>query len=173
MRVRASRVEDLGRLAAVERSASRLFAGTPLEWALLAPPVPAALVAEAHRRGLAWVAEQPPEIAGFLLASAFGRSLFLEELSVAQPFQRRGAGTRLLRTALRHAARAGFDSVTLTTDRALPWNRPFYEREGFVVLDADALPGFIAQRLPEEYAGGHDPARRCAMWRGTDQAVAT
>ena len=164
--VRPARPADLPGLAAVERSASALFAGTHLHWVLQAGPFPADILLASQRAGLAWVAESGRDgVVGFLVATDQRPSLFIEELSVATPHQRRGLGQALLDAAVRHAARCGYGSVSLTTDRDLAWNRPFYERAGFRLLDPAGLTPFLADRLSEEAKYGHDPARRCAMWR--------
>jgi GNAT superfamily N-acetyltransferase len=164
--VRLARPDDLPGLEAVERSASTLFAGTHLNWVLDAEPFPAEMLRTAQIQGLAWVAEAGRgRVVGFIVATDQRPSLFIEELSVAASHQRRGIGRQLLEAALRHAATCGYASVTLTTDRDLPWNRRFYEAEGFRVLEAGEMSHFLADRLSEEAKYGHEPARRCAMWR--------
>ena len=35
---------------------------------------------------------------------------------------------------------AGYPRITLSTFRDVPWNRPFYERRGFRVVDPGGLP---------------------------------
>ncbi|WZB66012.1 hypothetical protein WJ971_27115 [Achromobacter xylosoxidans] len=53
--------------------------------------------------------------------------------------------------------------MALTTDRELPWNAPFYQRQGFVEVPAPQLGPALRARLEAEAAAGFDPARRCAM----------
>lgn len=164
--VRLARPDDLAGLAAVERSASLLFAGTHLDWVLQAEPFPADMLRTAQAQGLCWVAEAGrARMVGFIVATDQRPNLFIEELSVAASHQRRGIGRRLLEAAISHAAACRYAGVSLTTDRDLPWNRRFYEAEGFRVLAAGEMGHFLADRLNEEAKYGHDPARRCAMWR--------
>jgi GNAT superfamily N-acetyltransferase len=171
--LRLARPDDLAALGAVERSASQLFIGTHLDWAARAETFPADVLEAAQRAGLAWVADAGiAGLAGFIVAVDRRPSLFIDELSVAAAFQRRGIGRLLLQTVLLHAGSAGFDSVTLTTDRDLPWNRRFYETAGFRVLGGSELPAFLAERLRDEAEHGHDPDRRCAMWRAVGSAAA-
>ena len=66
-----------------------------------------------------------------------------------------------METALTTAAERRFRSASLTTDRTIPWNAPYYERLGFRVLAADQTPPALARRLAVQ----PNPARRCAMWR--------
>jgi hypothetical protein len=65
--------------------------------------------------------------------------------------------------AVDHARAAGFEAVTLTTYRDLPWNRPYYAGLGFMEIDpASAGMGHVG-RLKAEAEAGHDPTRRCVM----------
>jgi hypothetical protein len=53
--------------------------------------------------------------------------------------------------------------VSLTTDRTLPWNAPFYARLGFVIVEGADVPPELQARLDGQAAAGFDPAQRCAM----------
>jgi hypothetical protein len=53
--------------------------------------------------------------------------------------------------------------VSLTTDRTLPWNAPFYARLGFELVEGDDVPPDVQVRLAGQVAAGFDPAQRCAM----------
>jgi hypothetical protein len=64
---------------------------------------------------------------------------------------------------IEHGRRRGDPTVTLTTERNLPWNAPFYRRHGFEEIEAGALGGGIATVLAGDIAAGLDPATRCAM----------
>jgi hypothetical protein len=58
----------------------------------------------------------------------------------------------------------GFDAVTLTTYRDVPWNAPFYARLGFVVVaEQDLSRGLVAIRVHERVAGDDDFGPRVAM----------
>jgi hypothetical protein len=64
---------------------------------------------------------------------------------------------RALLAALERLARArGVAALTLTTDRTLPWNAPFYARRGFAEV---AGPDWLMARLRGQ--PGHE--FRCAM----------
>jgi hypothetical protein len=47
--------------------------------------------------------------------------------------------------------------VTLTTFRDVPFNRPFYERRGYRVLEEAEWTPELAQRRAEEADAGLDP----------------
>jgi predicted N-acetyltransferase YhbS len=52
-------------------------------------------------------------------------------MSVLPSFERQGIGAALLRAAARHAVQAGFKGVSLTTFATVPWNAPYYAKQGF------------------------------------------
>ena len=59
--------------------------------------------------------------------------------------------------------------VTLTTFRDVPWNRPWYQRMGYVVLAEDDLgPGLHARRRQED-ADGLPAELRVCMRREVDR----
>ncbi|MBC9179158.1 GNAT family N-acetyltransferase [Pseudoroseomonas ludipueritiae] len=162
--IRQALPDDLPHLAAVERSAAALFRGTRMDWAADGPTLAPSMLEEAAARGHLWVAwHAEGGVIGFLLADALDGDLFIEELSVAQSYQRHGFGRALLGQAVRRAREEGMAGVSLTTDHDLPWNAPFYASAGFQVLDTSALTPALRGRLAREAAHGHDPAHRCAM----------
>jgi len=59
----------------------------------------------------------------------------------------------------------GFESVTLTTFRDVPWNMPFYERLGFEVVPTPALSPALRAVVDDETRRGLDPIRRVVMRR--------
>lgn len=163
MRVRPGVAADLPLLAAVERSAARRFAGTHMDWVVDAPVTPLDRLQQALERRLFWVAaaEDEDRPVGFLMASEISSDLFIEEVSVALEWQGNGLGRGLLQAAVLAARERGLAGVTLTTDRILAWNAPFYRRFGFMLLDPPSTA--LRARLADEAAHGLDPARRCAM----------
>ncbi|HEV7704019.1 MAG TPA: hypothetical protein VGO46_06980, partial [Gemmatimonadaceae bacterium] len=63
------------------------------------------------------------------------------------------------------AAIQGFEAVTLTTFRDVPFNRPFYARLGFEVIPSEKLGAALVAALGEEARRGMDPTTRVAMRR--------
>jgi GNAT superfamily N-acetyltransferase len=162
--LRLATAADLPELQAVERSAARRFAGTHMAFAVDAPTSSPERLASALARGHLWVAVAGGRVGGFLMAAPQGPDLFIEEVSVALAQQGRGLGTRLLQAAADAARDAGFAGLTLTTDRTLPWNAPYYARRGFVLLEQP--DGLLRARLEAEACHGLDPHQRCAMRLG-------
>jgi GNAT superfamily N-acetyltransferase len=157
--IRPATLADLPAVAAVERSASALFAGTHMDWAAGGLTLPRRMLRAGVARGTLLVADEGGPMGVNVSGPAYG-TLFFEELSVAVPHQRRGVGRALLVAMERRARELGVAALTLTTDRTLAWNRPFYASAGFSEVDG---PEWLMARLREQARAGNDPARRCAM----------
>lgn len=164
--IRRARLADLPLLPAIEASAASLFAGTAMAHVVGGPTTPLATLERGLAGGSLWVADDAGPC-GFLLAAAEGGWLHILELSVARDAQGQGHGRALLLTAIDAAPGLGCRQLSLTTDRLLAWNGPFYARHGFVERPADdpALPDWLAAMPAREAASGLDPARRCIMVR--------
>jgi GNAT superfamily N-acetyltransferase len=164
--IRPSRPRDLCALADVERSAAVTYFAALGGHQGAADVMPAEILEVCHAAGLLWVAADPEDTpVGFLAAQAIDGSLFVREMSVAQQHQRSGLGRRLMRAAEEHAQGAGFAAVTLTTDRFIPFNGPFYAALGFVEVPvAEVSPG-LGRIIAEEIAVGFDPERRIVMMK--------
>jgi GNAT superfamily N-acetyltransferase len=96
---------------------------------------------------------------GFAVVDLLDGAAYLDQLSVRMSAMRRGVGTALVRAALALGHELGADAMWLTTYGHLPWNVPFYEKLGFVLMPeaewgAGVLHHVEAQReslpLPEE-----------------------
>lgn len=162
--IRPAREADVPLLPAVERSAARLLAEREPGGASLGSVVPTEALDLCRAAGTLWIAADREDApVGFLAAGDLDGTFHVHELSVAREHQRRGLGRSLTATAIDFAKWAFYPAVTLTTDRDLPWNKPFYATLGFVELDGARLPPGLAARIAHEIASGHDPARRCAM----------
>lgn len=169
--IRPARPADIYACADIERSAATSFAGTHMD----IPPAYGVTdrddLRAAIAAGLMWVAEADGRLAGFLFGELSASGLYLREMSVAADAQRRGLGRGLMLAGIAEARRRGLPAVTLTTDRTLRWNAPFYETLGFAVLDAAAVPPDLQARLDSQAAAGFDPAQRCAMLMQPGEAL--
>lgn len=106
-----------------------------------------------------------PRVVGFAALGVVDGRAHVEEVSVSPEAQGRGLGVVLLAAVQRWADEHDLDGVTLTTFRDVEWNRPFYERRGFVVLaDVDLTPG-LRDLMAHEATLGLDPELRVAMWQ--------
>ena len=83
---------------------------------------------------------------GFAAVGLLDGEPYLDQLSVRLRSMGRGIGTELLDCSERLMRRAGGGALWLTTYSHLSWNRPFYERRGFVVVP----PGQVGVELTRE-----------------------
>lgn len=111
------------------------------------------------------VSGRPPS--GFASVGVVDGAAHIVQLSVDPSAGRKGRGTALVEAACEWAAAEGYDSVTLTTFRDVPWNGPFYARLGFEIVD-DLPPGLAAIRENEKAIGDDDFGPRVAMRRYLD-----
>lgn len=135
--VRYATVDDLPRLAGIERAADQAFASV---MDLSSWPEPTSGEERATTPGILLAAGDP--VVGFahvIDLTAVGRSGWhLEQIAVHPSAARRGVGTMLLRAAMGAVLDRGQTELTLMTYAEVPWNGPWYAREGFVEIDARA-----------------------------------
>jgi GNAT superfamily N-acetyltransferase len=162
--VRRARLEELPKLALVERSAGSLFREVGLAWIADGDTMEPDLLDTLCREGTVWVAvDDTGEPVAFLAAHMLDEQFHIAEVSVARSHQRRGIGAALIAAAADHARTQGFRGLTLTTYRDLLWNGPFYSALGFVeVAASEAGPGHL-RKIRAEAEAGHDFSRRCVM----------
>jgi len=102
-------------------------------------------VAQVYQSGSGgfWVAETLGKIVGTIGLIGFGeREGALRKMFVAAEARGRehGVAARLLALLVEHARATGITGITLGTIERLHAARRFYEKNGFVVIDPDALP---------------------------------
>ncbi len=100
---------------------------------------------------------------GFLAGIMKDGSVHIAEIDVVRRRQKQGVGRRLMEAAIEAARAQGAAGVTLTTDRQVAFNAPFYASVGFRILGDEERPAVLTQILENEVAHGADPARRVAM----------
>ncbi|MEM9153269.1 MAG: GNAT family N-acetyltransferase [Cyanobacteria bacterium P01_F01_bin.3] len=142
-RIRLAQVIELPQLASIEQAASTLFASTDFASEIGQETLPLKVLQKQQAEGLIWVAtDQSDAPVGFAVAldidkdrqQGCDRTLHLHELSVAPAHGRQGLGTRLVRQVVQFATEAGFQNITLSTFRDIPWNAPFYQKLGFQAM---------------------------------------
>lgn len=161
--VRRARLEDLPRLADIERSAGNLFRTVGLAEVADAEPASLEFVSSVAAAGGAFVATVDDAPVGFVLVGFLDRAAHIYELSVAEAHGRKGHGRRLMAEACRFAAGEGAPAVTLSTFRDLPWNGPFYERLGFHYLARGEWTPALHMLHHREIEIGLPVARRAFM----------
>ena len=114
-------------LVAVELAADELFEQVGLGF-----PPGTTMIEEVMDPAVVLVEGDPP--VGFALIGWVDGNLHLDQLAVHPSRMRQGIGGRLVAAVRDHAVASGAPAVTLTTYRDVPWNAPWYERQGFSVL---------------------------------------
>jgi len=122
---------------------------------------PASTYAPLQAAGLVWVVEANGQLVGFGACEAFDDALHLWELAVRREAQGQAIGRRVVEAVATEARRRAMPGVTLTTFRDIPWNAPYYERQGFRVLAETELNARLTAVLANEAARGL--TERCAM----------
>src|SRR5262249_541331 len=124
------------------------------------------LLQAAQRDGRLWVVRADDVPVGFAHVEVIEpHAAHLEEIDVRPDHGRRGLGTRLVMHVCEWAAAAGYESVSLTTFRDVPWNMAFYARVGLrVVPDSELSPG-LRGVVDDESRRGLDPSSRVVMRR--------
>jgi N-acetylglutamate synthase-like GNAT family acetyltransferase len=82
---------------------------------------------------------------------------------VLRPSLHAGVGSTLLSAAEERARKSGTSALWLTTYRHLSWNRPFYERRGFVVVPEAQCGPQVRAELMFERRWLPAPQERVAM----------
>ncbi|MDK4703249.1 GNAT family N-acetyltransferase [Rhizobium sp. CNPSo 4062] len=161
--IRSVRADELHLLAAIEIDAFWALHGAG---AVACEPtsLPLDVLEQSLAEGLLFVAVDGEDTPfGFLAGIRKDGSVHIAELDVVRHWQKRGVGRRLMEAVIETARAQGAEGVTLTTDRQVAFNAPFYTSMGFQILDDGERSAALTQILENELAHGADPARRVAM----------
>lgn len=109
----------------------------------------------AQQKGHLLVAVHEGLLVGFVRLDVLDAAVHVEQqVTVASGHGGQGIGRRLMLAAEEVARERGYDRMTLTTFRDVPFNGPFYESLGWRAVPADGLtPGLAAARREEAGAG--------------------
>lgn len=163
--IRPARAEDVRRPQEVETAAGRAFREVGMDWVADDPPPGEHELLAFVRAGRAWVVEHRGAVAAYLVAEVVDDAVHVEQVSVHPDHAGHGLGRGLVDHAAAWGRDRGLAAQTLTTFDGVPWNRRYYERLGFEVVDDAALaPGLRAVREAET-ARGLDRSARVAMRR--------
>lgn len=111
-----------------------------------------------------WVAARPDGTpVGFAIAGDLGGAFWIDEISVDPNHGRRGIGTALLKAVIEHARWAFYNAVMLSTFRNVPFNRPWYERHGFMEANPTDLSPVLFNKFTQEVPPGVPASDRLAM----------
>jgi len=146
--------KHLEALANIELAASTLFDGY-LPDSIPLDNTPQQKFQSAHLEGRLWIALLGDTPVGFALVEMLAEDLpHLEEIDVIPAHGQRGLGTALVQAVLEWVAEAGYQQITLTTFRNIPWNMPFYAKLGFVEIPSNELKPELITVVNEEACRG-------------------
>jgi GNAT superfamily N-acetyltransferase len=164
--IRPPRPDELEALVAIEREAGALFADVGMPEIAHDDPGSVTELEPFRADGRAWVAvDDEDRPVAYLVSEVVDGCAHIEQVSVAPAHAGRRIGAALVEHLAGVAASEGLAALTLTTFRDVPWNAPYYERLGFVVVDpADQGPE-LAALVAEEAERIPGDAPRVAMRR--------
>jgi GNAT superfamily N-acetyltransferase len=168
--VRHAQSADLPFLASIEHEAAALFADWPTELGLDAEALKEIdsiqTFREAQESGRLWVAVDANDApVGLALVHRIDGAAHLEEMDVLPPHGRKGLGAALLEAVCSWAKENGYPSVTLSTFRDVPWNKPFYASHGFQVVEPNDLSPALQHVVDLEHQRGLRTDLRVIMRR--------
>lgn len=162
MQLRTLSPDDIREAIAIDDDATALFATVGVHFDIT-PEHPFARAeyarwTRAARDQLAFIADLDEQPSAALLVLGYVDGMpYLDQLAVRMAAMRRGLGRRLVRHAIAWAR----GPLWLTTYAHVPWNRAFYESEGFAVVRA--CPPEITAILDEQRRYLPHPEQRIAM----------
>jgi GNAT superfamily N-acetyltransferase len=161
--VRNATRDEIVQLGRIELEAATRFNSESVVADLSKDTLPLAVLQRAEENSMLWVAcTAGRELIGFLAAEVLDESLHITEMSVLPAHGRQGVGSALLLAARAHSRHTGLNGVTLTTFAAIPWNAPFYFKNGFSEVPASQVRPGLAARIKHERELGL--VNRTAMW---------
>jgi GNAT superfamily N-acetyltransferase len=153
--IRSAQIEELPRLAKIEQAAAIRFRETPYAFLADGEPLTIEFIQQRFQAGQVWVAVDRDDIViGFAITREVDRTLYLQEIDIAPEHGQQGIGRALIESIQAWGKGSGYDAMSLSTFRDLPWNAPFYTKLGFRLLDESELtPEFQQIRAHERKAG--------------------
>ena len=134
--IRLAMPDELTRIREIEDVAGEMFSGLGLIDEADDGSFPLDLLADLISFEQVWVACDADDIpVGMVIASIREGNVHVEEMDVIPSHGGRGLGTRMLVQVSKWAAVRGYPAVTLSTFRDVPWNGPFYRKQGFRDLE--------------------------------------
>ncbi len=166
--IRIGSSADIDMLADIDRDAGALFESAGLQ---LDTQNERELTLAERKRWLACLAAGPVMIAvdragegvGFAAVATRDDEPYLDQLSVRLRSMGQRIGTALLSAAVTVARQGGGQALWLTTYSHLSWNRPYYERHGFVLVSPEQCGEELRDELALERRLLPKPEERVVM----------
>jgi GNAT superfamily N-acetyltransferase/ABC-type phosphate/phosphonate transport system substrate-binding protein len=141
--IRAGRIDDYEYLGPIDLASNRLFveAGHPefetdqsISREVAERAVHDGRLIVAERYSLDGAGMASTERVGWVFISNRFPEMTIGQISVHPDWAKRGYGSALLAAVIRKARAVGESTIVLNTQDDVPWNRPWYEKFGFVVV---------------------------------------
>lgn len=163
--IRKIEPSDIEQLIEIEKSAAQAFLTVPcLAWIADQAVLSQADHLELIETGYSFVIlDQRQQAFGFLYALKREEDFFIVEVDVRADVQKQGIGRQLLQHVFAFANKEDFKYITLTTFKDVIWNKPFYEKLGFEIIQNQGLPKYLQDTLDCEVVYGFKREDRCAM----------
>jgi len=164
--LRLARPDEVGRLREIEDEAGERFNGLDIFDPSLSSSFSLDEMYRLAKLSQVWVAcDSNDKPVGMIVASIRCGNGYIEELDVLPEHGRRGLGVRLLNRVCEWALENGCVAVDLSTFRDVPWNGPFYRKNGFRDLAAEEWTADMALIREIETKQGLLPDARVFMRR--------
>ncbi|OCL14103.1 GCN5-like N-acetyltransferase [Glonium stellatum] len=147
--IRLTQPTDLALIQAIEVASGQAFRALRMDAIADDPPLSLESLMVYHQAEHAWVAVPSKDadrpIAYILVYTVHNdglegwRCAFIHQVTVSPDYSRRGIGKALIEHVADWARKNGMRALDLTTFVDVPWNKPYYERLGFRVVDEEAL----------------------------------
>jgi GNAT superfamily N-acetyltransferase len=164
--LRVARPSEVGRLREIEDEASERFKGIDIFDESLSSSFSLDEMYRLAKLNQVWVVcDSNDDPVGMIVVSIRGKNAYVEELDVLLEHGRRGLGTRLIQCVCDWARERGCTAVDLSTFRDVPWNGPFYRKNGFRDLARDEWTDDMPMIRAIETSQGLVPETRVFMRR--------
>ena len=147
--IRLTQTADLPLIQAIEVASCQAFRALGMSAIAEDPPLSIESLMVYHQAEHAWVAVPPGDedkpIAYILVYVVHNdglegwRCAFIHQVTVLPDYSCRGIGKALIEHVAEWAKKNGMRALDLTTFVDVPWNKPYYERLGFLVVDEETL----------------------------------
>ncbi len=151
--IQQATVDHASLLSAIEIAAADIFPPGSIPDHIRSDSTPIEMLLEAVQDGLLWVAldddggEKP---VGYALVRLIDDAALLAQMDVHPDHMRREIGSALIEYVVEQLRLRKKTVLYLTTYIHVPWNAPFYAKQGFVTMSSAEIPPFLKDILEEE-----------------------
>jgi len=161
--IRLATADDVARIQAIDLASGAQFVevGHPEmdDGDCIRPDVAADAIAD----GRLLVAVRSGEVVGYVHVDRCDDELCVAQITVDPSAQRCGIGSRLMGRVIADARRNGEATVVLSTQGDVEWNRPWYERLGFEVVEPSEWTAGMCRVTAAQTSAGLDWSTRVHM----------